>query len=513
MKKREAVKEHKHNVTGAVLSLELFSRMRVSVAVGIVALIIVVSAHAATFPLRAYLPWLISMLAVFLARALFARHALRALENGRQEGPMVNVEALLCGLTGLGWGSMVYVFDSGAMDQNFYLRLMALSAAMSFALSSMAVFVRIFLAYVGTMGLVTEAFLVSAPHVEPRYPLVLCGLFYVLTLMGVAVVNNRRMRAAVTDRLAILNLTDEMSRAQTVGHVGSWVYDIDGDSMRLSDEACRIFGVPEGTICNRNTYLALTHPQDRSAVERAWEDAIKGTGLDHEHRIVRGNKVRWIRQRGEFQHAMNGHALNALGIVQDITQRKQMEYQLNELAFSDTLTKLPNRRLTIDRLNQAMATGRRAGYYGALMTVDLDNFKPLNDTHGHKFGDLLLIEAAIRLVACLRRIDTVGRFGGDEFVVILCELNVDKTESIAQAGWVAEKVRLALAEPYVLTVHHSDGAKTTVEHSCTASIGIALFLGDGANADEILSCADSAMYKAKEAGRNSTQFYPTMDPA
>jgi diguanylate cyclase (GGDEF)-like protein/PAS domain S-box-containing protein len=507
------VQKQKHDIAGKVLALELFSRMRVSVAVGIIGLVIIVSAHAATFPLRAYLPWLVAMLTVFLARVLFAHHALGALEEGRKEGPLVNREALLCGLTGLGWGSMVYVFDSGAMDQNFYLRLMTLAAAMSFVLSSMAIFVRIFLAYVGPIALVSVAFLGSAPYVEPRYTLALCSLFYALMLVSVAVVNNRRMRTAISDRLAVLGLTDELSRAQAVGHVGSWVYDIDADSLRLSDEGCRILGVPEGTVCNRDTYLALTYPQDRSTVQRAWEDAITGAAFDHEHRIVRGSKVRWIRQKAEFQHAMNGHALNAVGIVQDITKRKQMEYQLHQLAFSDGLTKLPNRRLTLDRLNQAMATGKRAGYYGALMIVDLDNFKPLNDTHGHKFGDLLLIEAAVRLVACLRKIDTVGRFGGDEFVVMLGELNVDQTESIAQASRVAEKVRLALADPYVLTVQHSDGTITTVEHYCTASIGVALFLGDEASSDDIIGWADSAMYQAKMGGRNSVQFHAPTDPA
>jgi len=399
------------------------------------------------------------------------------------------------------------------MDQNFYIRLMILAAAMSFVLSTMAVFVRVFLAYVCSMALTCLAFLLSATYVEPRLPLVLCSLFYFSMLVSVAISNNRRIRLAVADRLAVLTLTEDLNHAQAVGNVGSWVYDITTDSVRLSIEACRILGLREGTTSDRNSYLALIHPLDRPAVEQAWQGAVKGAAFEHEHRILLDNRVRWIRQKAEFQYALNGTALKALGIVQDITRRKKMEDQLHELAFSDTLTKLPNRRLTTDRLRQAMAAGKRVGKYGALMILDLDDFKPLNDTHGHKFGDLLLIEAAIRIVGCLRKIDTVGRFGGDEFVVMLSELDVDRSDSKVQADIVAEKIRLAIALPYVLAIGQPDGTQTTVEHVCTASIGIALFMGDAASADDILTWADAAMYQAKAVGGNSVRLHAAADPA
>lgn len=192
--------------------------------------------------------------------------------------------------------------------------------------------------------------------------------------------------------------------------------------------------------------------------------------------------------------------------IRDITERKQMQDQVRELAFYDTLTHLPNRRLVNDRLTQAMASSKRSGHHGALMFLDLDNFKPINDTHGHEFGDLLLIEAAGRLKRCVREIDTVGRFGGDEFVVLI-ELEAGKSESTAQASAIAEKILAALSMAYVLTIEHEGDAAVTVEHHCTASIGVVLFVDHEASASDLLNRADTAMYQAKEAGRNAVRFY------
>ena len=189
-----------------------------------------------------------------------------------------------------------------------------------------------------------------------------------------------------------------------------------------------------------------------------------------------------------------------------IIERHRSEEMIRNLAFFDTLTALPNRRLLADRLNLAMALSKRSGRYGALMFLDLDDFKPLNDTHGHAVGDLLLIQVAQRLSICVREIDTVGRFGGDEFVVMLSELDTDRAESIDQARRVAEKIRLALSEPYVLALNHPGAPDERVEHRCSASIGVVLFYNHEASLDEIVKWADMAMYRAKEAGRNCVFF-------
>ena len=193
----------------------------------------------------------------------------------------------------------------------------------------------------------------------------------------------------------------------------------------------------------------------------------------------------------------------------DIVERKQMEVQVRQLAFYDPLTHLANRRLLNDRLSQTLLVSKRSAFYGALMFMDLDNFKALNDRYGHSAGDLLLTEVAARLKACVREIDTVARFGGDEFVVLLDELALSVEESTAQAGVIAEKVRLALAAPYVLSLEREGADAVTLVHRCTTSIGVTLFIHSEASQDDILMRADTAMYQAKEQGRDRVQFYAT----
>ena len=192
--------------------------------------------------------------------------------------------------------------------------------------------------------------------------------------------------------------------------------------------------------------------------------------------------------------------------ARDITEHKRAEQQLR-LALHDKLTGLPNRQLFVDRLHQSMAGSQRTNIYGALIFLDLDNFKPLNDSHGHDFGDLLLIEVAQRLKKCAREMDAVARFGGDEFVVMISPLSMDRSASIVQAGIIAEKIRSSLAEPYLLTIMQNSHPGKTVEHRCTASIGVALFLGHKIGHEELIKRADTAMYQAKEAGCNLVRFH------
>jgi len=202
---------------------------------------------------------------------------------------------------------------------------------------------------------------------------------------------------------------------------------------------------------------------------------------------------------------------HGLGIIRDITERKQMEDQVRQLAFYDALTNLPNRRLLNDRLSQSMVSSKRNGHYAALIMLDLDNFKPLNDVHGHSVGDLLLMEVANRLKTCVREVDTVARFGGDEFVVLLDELDIDETQSTSQASIVAEKICNSLSEPYQLVIKNTLGnIETTVEHHCSASIGVVVFINHETTQDNILKRADDAMYQAKDAGRNQVRFYGSL---
>lgn len=172
---------------------------------------------------------------------------------------------------------------------------------------------------------------------------------------------------------------------------------------------------------------------------------------------------------------------------------------------------MTNRRLLSARLRHALAASKRSGCFGAVMFMDLDHFKPINDQHGHEVGDLLLLEVALRLKDCVREIDTVARFGGDEFFVMLDELSLDPETSALQAAAVAEKIRIALSAPYRLQVKVDSVNNGVIAYQCTASIGVALFCRYEGSQANILKWADTATYHAKEAGRNLVRFYTPPD--
>lgn len=185
-----------------------------------------------------------------------------------------------------------------------------------------------------------------------------------------------------------------------------------------------------------------------------------------------------------------------------------MEEVVRQLAYYDSLTGLANRLLLGDRLTQAMLAGKRTGRFGALIFMDLDNFKSLNDTYGHGAGDLLLVEVARRLKSLVREIDTVARFGGDEFVVLLQDLDPDINKAIGHVAPLCEKIRSLLAMPYVLDLAaETTQAARRIEHRCTASIGVALFIDMTLSEQDVIKRADIAMYQAKDEGRNLVRFF------
>jgi diguanylate cyclase (GGDEF)-like protein/PAS domain S-box-containing protein len=196
----------------------------------------------------------------------------------------------------------------------------------------------------------------------------------------------------------------------------------------------------------------------------------------------------------------NGVVTHYVGSHIDITERKAAEEKIQYLGFYDYLTHLANRRLLMDRLQQALASSARIGRKGALLFIDLDNFKILNDTLGHDMGDLLLQQVALRLETCVREGDTVARLGGDEFVVMLENLSEHALEAAAQTEAVGEKILAALNQPYQLATH---------EFHNTPSIGATLFNDHQQGIDELLKQADIAMYQAKKAGRNTLRFFDT----
>lgn len=285
---------------------------------------------------------------------------------------------------------------------------------------------------------------------------------------------------------------------------GFWITDAMGNMLEANAAYAKMSGYSVDELVNM-------HVSQLEAIEQSMEEMR----VHIEKVIARGHERFETRHRHKDGHEIDVEVSATFMpelqqffvFIHDITKRKRAEQEVHTLAFYDALTGLPNRRLLNDRVKTAIAAGKRSGRYGAVMFLDLDNFKPLNDTYGHDAGDLLLVEVAQRLTRCVRETDTVARFGGDEFVVILGELDADKAESTAQAGIIAEKICAALAEPYALKHQREGSAETTIGHRCTSSIGVALFVNHEASAEEILKYADMAMYQAKEGGRNLIRFF------
>lgn len=203
----------------------------------------------------------------------------------------------------------------------------------------------------------------------------------------------------------------------------------------------------------------------------------------------------------------NGQDEGGIAIIEDITARKRSEEEIRHLAYFDPLTHLPNRRLLMDRLGHALVASKRSRNFGVLMILDLDHFKGLNDSQGHDVGDRLLIDAAKRISACVREEDTVGRLGGDEYVVMLEGLGVLERSTAAHAESIAEKIRATLSQPYELGCSEA-------RYFGTTSIGLTLFRGENDTAEGVLKQADVALYQAKDAGRNAIRFFnPAMQSA
>lgn len=295
----------------------------------------------------------------------------------------------------------------------------------------------------------------------------------------------------------------DLRQAQAVAKIGSWTLDMRLARLQWSDETYRIFGIEPGTPVTYERFLEAVHEEDADRVDASWRAALTGAPYRIDHRIRVGDEVKWVREQAELVFDAQGKVESGIGTVQDITELKNYEQKIELMAYFDSLTGLPNRRMLFDRLNHLMASGKRSGLYSALMFIDLDNFKPLNDKYGHAAGDQLLVEVAQRLSHCVRETDTVARFGGDEFVLLLCDLDRDAAIAKEEAAATAAKIRASLGQEFQL---QADERQPGIKHMCTPSIGINLFCGNVLALEEIIRRADAAMYQSKLGGRNRITF-------
>ncbi|MCP3677522.1 MAG: EAL domain-containing protein [Deltaproteobacteria bacterium] len=285
-----------------------------------------------------------------------------------------------------------------------------------------------------------------------------------------------------------------LARAQGIAHVGHWKLNPETHEISGSDELYRVFGLSreDSTL---ESFVAVVHPEDRGYDIATIRRGIEyGKGWKIEHRLICSDgSLKWIQSIGEAITDETGKTILLVGTVQDITERKVAEERMEHMAYHDPLTGLPNRALLIDHLCLALAAAQRHKLLAAVLFIDLDRFKLINDTMGHSKGDEVLNVVAARLKKCTRKSDTLARQGGDEFILLVQEL--DRVEDITK---VAETIFSALKEPFKVEKDI---------FSITVSMGISIYPNDGEDADTLIKNADIALYAAKDEGRNNFQLY------
>jgi diguanylate cyclase (GGDEF)-like protein/PAS domain S-box-containing protein len=296
-----------------------------------------------------------------------------------------------------------------------------------------------------------------------------------------------------------------LSNAQRIARLGSWSWDFRTGLGTWSDETYAVLGFAPGEVAAEvDAVIGRVHPGEREAVRGLMRSLRAGQRVpDAVHRLVlSGGEARHVRLLSDLRLDEHGEVVGAFGTVQDITESKRAEERIRHLAYYDGLTQLPNRHLFLENVTQALNQARRHDRVLGVLSMDLDQFKRINDTLGHSTGDRLLKEVAARLREGLRAHDTVAhgegelgiaRLGGDEFCILLNEIG-----QLHDAAKIARRIVESFTQPVVI-----DGNELFV----TTSIGIALFPVDGEDAETLLKNADAAMYHAKSQGRNNYQFY------
>ena len=311
------------------------------------------------------------------------------------------------------------------------------------------------------------------------------------TMVTIADITARKQaEAALRERESQLRL------AMDAGQMAMWYWEADTDRFSYSEGLNDLFGRPsESPQVDYRALQQRLHPEDRDHFAATFRHALKsGSDFQVDYRVVwPDGSVHWVANRAQVHRRENGRAERVIGVAMNITERKMAEQRVAHMAHHDALTGLPNRVLLRDRIQQAIAHAHRAGTMVAVLFLDLDRFKTINDSLGHQLGDRLLQSVASRILVCVREGDTVSRVGGDEFVIVVPGI-ANSTDSSSVAGKILE----VLASSF-----HLHGNDLHV----AASIGISLYPADGADAETLMRNADTAMYHAKDMGRGNYQFF------
>lgn len=291
---------------------------------------------------------------------------------------------------------------------------------------------------------------------------------------------------------------------------GVWDWDIPSDTAHFSDQYREMFGFGNtGIKVSMRTWKRHIHPDDIKSLDQAICNYLAGITdkYTHEHRVICEDKsIKWVLSRGmTVKRNKKGKPLRMVGTHTDITEHKLLENRLENLAHFDSLTGLPNRTLFSDRLKLALAFAKRERKMLAVMFIDLDQFKEINDLHGHKIGDKLLKKISQRLISCTRESDTVGRIGGDEFIVLLPIIDNE-----FDATLVANKIIAAVSKPIEIVKPGVQSQPIRIiddNLQVSASIGISIYPEHGTDEKLLVINADLAMYQAKKNGKNQAQLF------
>ena len=322
----------------------------------------------------------------------------------------------------------------------------------------------------------------------------------VLMTIGVLMMTQERAEAKLA--------TSEAKYRKLIDSASEGICVVEGGCLRfVNPKLLELLGYAEIDLIDQ-PFLRFIHPDSHQDAQTIHHRRLQGQAeqLAYSIQVIpRNGGSRWLEVRGVL---FDWHERPAtLNFLTDITDRRVRDEMIREQAFHDALTQLPNRRLLLDHLNLSIANNQRSGRFSAVVFIDLDNFKPLNDRYGHNVGDLLLIEVGDRLRQQIRVTDTAARLGGDEFVVLINNLESDAGTAAQQACQFAQKLVLKLSQPYELQINQNDPTQLA-SHHCTASAGVALVSGQRGEAAKMLDQADAAMYQAKKAGRNQVMLAP-----
>lgn len=450
------------------------------------------------------MPWLCLIVLIALYRTALVKIYVRSRTDVRNLSARLAKFRFSVLLTALVWGSAgVLMFPVGNSQHQMFLifALVGMSAGGVISYSADLVSGTIYVACVIVPLLLRLIWVGDSLSIGMSFAGALYLSFMIANLRYV----NRNLTENVTLRLAAITREEAVRSSEQryrllLNHapVGIFHYDTNLIISYCNDHFADFLREPVANMVN----LDLKTIQDQSilpSLRKALANEIGNYEGPYNNSVCEG--INWVSLTCAPSLDASGKLVGGVAVFQDMSDRKQSADEIEKLAFYDTLTHLPNRCLLLDRLKHALAASARTGREGALLVLDLDHFKTLNDTLGHDVGDLLLQQVATRLNECLRKSDTLSRLariGGDEFVVLLEDMGEQHLQTAVQAEIVAEKILASLNQPYLLATH---------EYHCTVSIGVALFSKHNKSLEDLLKQADIAMYQAKKAGRNTLRFF------